>query len=145
MSFSKFSAIVFGIAFIIILYVIIYFALKIMYKDVKGGGRRKHSQGKKSYGVEVLQIDENANLKKGTVIPVRGVVTLGRKEDNSVVLSDQHVSGNHARFVIKNNVLFIEDLNSTNGTYVNGRKVTGKAKLFGKDEIKIGSTSFKVL
>ncbi|MBD7911108.1 MULTISPECIES: FHA domain-containing protein [Clostridium] len=145
MDFSKFSAIVFGIAFIIILYVIIYFALKIMYKDVKGGGRRKRPQGKKSYGIEVLEVDGNENLKKGTVIPVRGVVTLGRKDDNSVILSDQHVSGNHARFVIKNNILFIEDLNSTNGTFVNGRKVAGKAKLFGKDEIKIGSTSFKVL
>ena len=139
------SAAVFGIAFIIILYVIIYYALKIMYKDVKGGGRRRTSQGKKSYGIEVMEVVGNSNLKKGAVVPIRGIVTIGRKNDNSIVLSDQHVSSNHARFVIKNNILFIEDLNSTNGTYVNGKKVEGKVKLFGKDEIKIGSTSFMVL
>lgn len=145
MSFSRMSAAVFGIAFIIILYVIIYYALKIMYKDVKGGGRRRTSQGKKSYGIEVMEVVGNSNLKKGAVVPIRGIVTIGRKNDNSIVLSDQHVSSNHARFVIKNNILFIEDLNSTNGTYVNGKKVEGKVKLFGKDEIKIGSTSFMVL
>ena len=145
MSFSRMSAAVFGIAFIIILYVIIYYALKIMYKDVKGGGRRRTSQGKKSYGIEVMEVVGNSNLKKGAVVPIRGIVTIGRKNDNSIVLSDQHVSSNHARFVIKNNILFIEDLNSTNGTYVNGKKVEGKVKLFGKDEIKIGTTSFMVL
>jgi pSer/pThr/pTyr-binding forkhead associated (FHA) protein len=145
MSFSKISAIVFGVVFIIILYVIIYFALKIMYKDVKGGGRRRQPQGKKSYGIEIVEIGEGESLKKGTVIPVKGIVSLGRKDDNSVVLLDPHVSGNHAKFIIRNNVLFVEDLNSTNGTYVNGRKVTGRAKLFGKDEIKIGSASFRVL
>ena len=145
MSFSRMSAAVFGIAFIIILYVIIYYALKIMYKDVKGGGRRRTSQGKKSYGIEVMEVVGNSNLKKGAVVPIRGIVTIGRKNDNSIVLSDQHVSSNHARFVIKNNILFIEDLNSTKGTYVNGKKVEGKVKLFGKDEIKIGSTSFMVL
>lgn len=145
MSFSKMSAVVFGIAFIIILYVIIYYALKIMYKDVKGGGRRRSSQSKKSYGIEVIEVVGNSNLKQGAVVPIRGMVTIGRKNDNSIVLSDQHVSSSHARFVIKNNILFIEDLNSTNGTYVNGKKVEGKVKLFGKDEIKIGSTSFRVL
>ncbi|MDS0526226.1 FHA domain-containing protein [Clostridium sp. SHJSY1] len=145
MNFSKISAIVFGIVFIIILYVIIYFALKIMYKDVKGGGRRRQPQGKKSYGIEIVDIGKEESLKKGTVIPVKGIVSLGRKENNSVVLVDPHVSGNHARFVIRNNILFIEDLNSTNGTYVNGRKVTGRAKLFGKDEVKIGSSCFRVL
>lgn len=145
MSFSKLTAAVFGIAFIIILYVIIYYALKIMYKDVKNGGRRKSSRSKKSYGIEVVDVVEKANVKKGSVIPVKGIVSIGRKDENSVILTDPHVSGTHARFVIKNNILFIEDLNSTNGVYVNGRKVDGKAKLFGKDEIRIGDSSFRVL
>lgn len=145
MSFSKLSAVVFGVIFIILLYAIIVYALKIMNKDVKGGGRRKPSTGKRSFGLEVVEVAEKTNLKSGTVIPIRASVTLGRKEDNSVVLIDQHASGNHARLIIKNNILFIEDLNSTNGTYVNDKRITGKVKLFGNDDIKIGSTSFKVL
>jgi len=145
MSFSKLSAVVFGVLFIILLYALILSALKIMNKDVKSGGRRKQSSEKKSFGLEVVEVTENTSLKRGTVIPIRISVTLGRKEDNSVVLADQHVSGNHARLIIKNNILFIEDLGSTNGTYVNDKRIVGKVKLFGNDYIKIGSTSFKVL
>lgn len=145
MSFSKISAIVFGIAFIIILYAIIFFALRIMYKDVKSGGRRRVNKSKKSYGIEVISSTESSNIKKGSVIPIRGLVTVGRKDENAVVLSDQHVSGKHAKFIIKNNILFVEDLNSTNGTYVNDKKISGSVKLFGKDEIRIGTTVFRVL
>lgn len=146
MSFSKLSAVVFGIIFIILLYGIIGYALRIMNKDVKrSGNRRRPSANKKSYGVEVLEITGQSNVKKGSVIPIRSSVTIGRKDDNSVIISDQHISGNHARLIIKNNVLFIEDLNSTNGTFVNDKKIDGKVKLFGKDVIRIGSSIFKVL
>lgn len=146
MNFSKIAAVVFGIIFIAILYSIIYQALRIMNKDVKGGGRRKQpSSNKKMQGLEVVDVSEEVNVKKGSVIPVRSTVSIGRKEGNSIVLTDVHVSGNHARLTIKNNVLYIEDLNSTNGTFVNGKKISGRVKLLGNDEVKIGTTTFKVL
>lgn len=146
MNFSKIAAVVFGIIFIAILYSIIYQALRIMNKDVKGGGRRKQpSSNKKMQGLEVVDVSEEVNVKKGSVIPVRSTVSIGRKEGNSIVLTDVHVSGNHARLTIKNNVLYIEDLNSTNGTFVNGNKISGRVKLLGNDEVKIGTTTFKVL
>lgn len=146
MNFSKIAAVVFGIIFIAILYSIIYQALRIMNKDVKGGGRRKQpSSNKKMQGLEVVDVSEEVNVKKGSVIPVRSTVSIGRKEGNSIVLTDVHVSGNHARLTIKNNVLYIEDLNSTNGTFVNGNKISGRVKLLGNDEVKIGTTKFKVL
>ena len=145
MSFSKIAAVVFGFIFIVILYSIIYQALKIMNKDVKGGGKKRQPTAKKTHGLEVIETGENTSVKKGSVIPVRTNVTLGRKEDNSIVLSDLHVSGNHAKLVIKNNVLYIEDLNSTNGTFVNSKKIEGRVKLFINDEVKIGTTTFKVL
>ncbi|MDU5175745.1 FHA domain-containing protein, partial [Clostridium sp.] len=46
---------------------------------------------------------------------------------------------------VRNNGLFLEDLNSTNGTYLNGNKLKGRAKLSNKDEIRIGSGVFKIL
>ena len=65
MSFSKMIAGVFGIVFIIILYVIIYFALKIMYKDVKNGGKRRRPAAavKGNYGLEILNSGEGKDLK----------------------------------------------------------------------------------
>lgn len=145
MSFSKLSTIVFGVVFIVILYVIIFYALKIMYKDVKSGGKKRPTSRKRNYGLEVLQTVPDCDLKRGSVVPVRSEITIGRKDENSIVLSDRHVSGDHARLFIKNEVLFIEDLKSTNGTFINGTRVEGKAKLFAKDEVTIGNTKFKVL
>lgn len=146
MSFSKLSAIVFGIIFIILLYFIIFFALKIMYKDVKNGGKRRPAAARrKSFGLEVIETVSSSDLKTGSVIPVRGEVTIGRKEGNSLVIPDQHVSGQHAKIFIKNDVLYIEDLNSTNGTFINGERVNSRVKLFAKDEVKVGNTKLKVL
>lgn len=146
MSFSKMLAIIFSIIFIVILYVIIYYALKIMYKDMKTGGRRKpNTVRRKSFGIEVIEVANEGDIKRGTVIPIKGDVTLGRKDGNSIILIDQHVSGNHAKFSIRNDSLYIEDLNSTNGTIVNGKEISGKVKLYPKDEIKIGTTIFKVI
>lgn len=146
MSFSRIIAGVFGIVFIVILYVIIYYALKIMYRDVKNGGKKRRPPVVKgSYGLEIINSGNARDLKDGSIIPIRSDLTIGRKDDNSIILADQHVSGNHAKIVIRNNTLFIEDLNSTNGTYINGNKISGKMKLANKDEIRIGSTVLKIL
>lgn len=147
MSFQKLIAGVFAILFIIVLYIIIYYALKIMYKDVKGGnkGRSSSNRVKTAYGLEVINAGQNSNLKKGSLIHVRNSVTIGRKEDNAIVLSDSFVSSNHAKLYIRNNEFYIEDLDSTNGTYINNNKVSGRVKLRVNDEIKIGTVIFKVM
>lgn len=151
MDFSKLMAIVFGVIFIVILYFIIYYSLKIMYKDVKvSGGRRRRPQTidnniNRSFGIEVISVGQNPNLKKGTIIPIKDEITIGRKEGNSLILSDKHISGNHAVLTVKNNYLYLKDLNSTNGTFVNGKRIVSSVKLIGKEEIQIGTTVFKVL
>ncbi len=145
MGFSKLMTIIFGVAFIIILYFIIYYALKIMYKDVKGGGRRRQSSTKKNYGIEVLSVGENSNLEEGSILLLNGVITIGRKEGNIIKLTDQYASGNHAKIVVKNNEILIEDLNSTNGVFINDEKVNGYAKIRANDKIRIGSAIFKVI
>lgn len=145
MSFGKLVTFVFGIIFIILLYVIIYYALKIMYKDVKTGGKAKNNNSGIRYGIEVIQTGVNSTLEQGAVVPIRGIITLGRKAENTIVLTEPFVSGNHARIYAKNNNLYVEDLNSTNGVYVNNERIQEKYKLVADDEVKIGSAIFKVL
>ena len=79
-----------------------------------------------------------------------GVFTIGRGRDNTLQLEDSAVSGKHAAITGSPNEylpeildLKIEDLNSTNGTFVNHKMVSEK-KLFHGDVIKIGSHQFKV-
>ena len=145
MGFSKLMTLVFGVAFMIILYFIIYYALKIMYKDVEGSGRRKQSSAKKNYGIEVLSTGENSNLEEGSILLLRGTITIGRKEGNTIKLDDQYASGNHAKIIVKNNEIVIEDLNSTNGVFINDERVNGYSKIRANDLIRIGSAIFKVI
>ncbi|SHK61065.1 FHA domain protein [Clostridium cavendishii DSM 21758] len=147
MNFTKLISGAFALVFIVILYSIIYYALKIMYRDVKGGGRKRSSavNSKKAHGLEVMATDNSETLKIGSVIPVRGTLSIGRKGDNSICLNDQFVSSHHAKLYVRNNDFYLEDLDSTNGSYVNGGQITGRVKLKVEDEVKLGSTIFKVI
>ena len=145
MNISKLITFASGIVFIIILYLIIYYALKIMYKDVKTGGKKNTNPNLNKYGLEITKAGGNEDLEEESVMLIRGDVTIGRMDDNSIILSEPFVSGHHARVYAKNNTLYIEDLNSTNGIYVNEEKVEGKIKLTTGDEIKIGSAIFTLL
>lgn len=62
--------------------------------------------------------------------------TLGRKPDNDIVLDNAAVSGHHCKLYESGGGWFVEDLNSTNGTFVNGRK-TLKAGLKNGDIVAI--------
>ncbi len=146
MDFMKLLSFVFTIAFIVIIYFIIIYALKIMSRDVKVGNSRKKSEiTDYDLGLEILNPGDNENLKKGSVVPIRGIISLGRKEDNTIVLSDQYISGNHAKIFIKNRDYILEDLDSTNGTFLNGNRIYGRVKLEEEDEITMGSLTLKVI
>lgn len=67
----------------------------------------------------------------------RTVITIGRKHVNDLHLDDLSVSGSHAKILTVGNDSFIEDLNSTNGTFINGNRIN-KSQLKNNDEIKIG-------
>lgn len=144
MELSKLS-IIFKIIIIAIIYIIIFLALRIMYKDIKNGGRRARTGNRKSFGLEIIEPGNNANLRRGGVIPIQSEITIGRKSDNLLILDDPYASGHHARIYTKNNDCIIEDLRSTNGTLLNGSKVEGREYLNSGDEIKIGNTSFRVI
>jgi len=64
-------------------------------------------------------------------------ITIGRNEDNDIQINNMAVSGNHARITKDQNDYYIEDLDSTNGTFVNEEKIR-KRVLNEHDEITIG-------
>ena len=68
--------------------------------------------------------------------------TLGRRPYNDVVIDNLAISGEHAVFQMSGNDVFIEDLNSTNGTYVNG-KAAKKQQLVNGDTVEVGKYKIK--
>jgi pSer/pThr/pTyr-binding forkhead associated (FHA) protein len=70
--------------------------------------------------------------------------TLGRRPYNDIVIDNLAVSGEHAVLQMVGNDVFIEDLNSTNGTYINGKAIK-KQLLVDNDTVEIGKYKIKFL
>lgn len=65
-------------------------------------------------------------------------ITIGRVSGNDIVLPKGNVSKRHSRLLLRNGQMEISDLKSTNGTYVNGRKIAGPTPLAASDRIYVG-------
>lgn len=74
-----------------------------------------------------------------TIALTRSRITIGRSPENTAVINDPVVSGQHAEIVISGGDYVLRDLGSSNGTFVNGRQVSEQALNAG-DEIRVGST-----
>lgn len=70
------------------------------------------------------------------------VITIGRStENNDIVVNDEKVSRNHLQMVMEDNGNYsVVDLGSTNGTFVNGQRISGEVRLQPSDEVRIGQT-----
>ena len=72
-----------------------------------------------------------------------GAITLGRAGDNDVNITDASASGHHARIFTYFNTSYIEDLDSTNGTYLNDKKIH-KHIIHPGDVIRLGNHRIKI-
>lgn len=83
----------------------------------------------------VIQDDEG----KTTVVPlIRDEITIGRKEGNTIRLTERNVSRRHARILRNNGEVQIEDLGSYNGIRVNNARIAERVALRVSDQVQIG-------
>jgi S1-C subfamily serine protease len=82
--------------------------------------------------------------RAGISLKLDGTTQVGREADNSLVLDDERVSKHHARLTSAQGGVELVDLNSTNGTYVNGQRVTGTVMVQPGDTIRVGQTTLRV-
>ncbi|HEX8488022.1 MAG TPA: FHA domain-containing protein [Propionibacteriaceae bacterium] len=73
-----------------------------------------------------------------------GVVLIGRGADCQLILDDDYVSTRHARIVASESGIYVEDLGSTNGSYVNGQRITAPTSVTLADTVRIGKTVMKL-
>jgi pSer/pThr/pTyr-binding forkhead associated (FHA) protein len=89
-----------------------------------------------------ISVIEN-NIPVNSFSLTAGTVSIGRAKNNDVRIQDSTVSSHHAKIVTFYNASYIEDLGSTNGTFVNGKRVK-KQTLKPGDIISLGALSLKV-
>lgn len=84
-------------------------------------------------------------VAEGTSIPLDdGAVTVGRSPDSTLVIVDEYTSTYHAKLQRSNDVWTITDLDSTNGTKVNGQRITSPMTLPTHTPVTIGTTTFEL-
>ena len=86
---------------------------------------------------ELVGISETGDRLPAIPVAERPI-RVGRNSSNSFVLSDPTVSQNHAEIFASGPNLFLRDLNSTNGTFVNGVRISSRVKLSDGDDVAIG-------
>jgi hypothetical protein len=89
-----------------------------------------------------LVVEESPIIPPGVVFPLEGWINVGRASTSDIVLDEQFVSSTHARLVPRGQFYYVEDLGSTNGTFVNEKQVTD-AQLKMDSRLRIGETIFR--
>ena len=94
------------------------------------------------FGAELVIMDESDEARRVRLRPAGHVV--GRSSDADIAVEDPYASEFHARVGIQDEKVVVHDLGSTNGTYVNGRRVTNPTTISRGDTVQIGKTTLEV-
>jgi hypothetical protein len=103
----------------------------------RSGARRKTMR---------LVVQRSPSLDEGDEFPLNSApVTVGRGGQNDLVLNgDEFASARHARIEARGDGVWVQDLDSTNGTYVNGGRVAGTQRVKAGDILRVGETDLIV-
>ncbi len=90
-----------------------------------------------------LVVVTGGGLTAGERFDLFGGVSIGRSAQADIRIEDRFASGIHARVYSRGPSYYVEDMSSTNGTFLNGAQLAGEAPLSDLDEIKIGDTEMR--
>ena len=152
--------------FIAVLYLFLLWMARSALRDLRGSGREPGAGGPgpgraPSYedatgmhvassglggdgelGAPRLRVESAAGLRDGAAYDLSDGAVLGRGDQVDIRLEDSFASTSHARLLPQGDVVVLEDLGSTNGTYLNGEPLRGPQPLHVGDRIRIGDSEF---
>ena len=142
------------IAFLVLLYLFIWLIVRSATKDLKVApqesivlGAEEAAQLRAQFAAQPVYLTVLASpaLRPGATVEIATAMHVGRGAENGIRLEDDDfVSSRHARFEPRPDGLWVEDVGSTNGTYVNGARVTSARLLHSGDVVRIGQTDLQV-
>jgi hypothetical protein len=90
-----------------------------------------------------LEVIAALGYEPGTTFDLRDGATMGRSDHAEIRVDDAFASSAHARIFARGDFLLVEDMGSTNGTYLNGRQLRGAERLKVADVIRIGDSEYR--
>jgi len=137
------------IALVVVLYLavlqIVFVARREMRQEVQAATQGTQARARRVVGHLVVLDKGSTQLQDGDVFDIEEITTLGRELTSNIPMESGYVSTAHARIIFdaRDSALWVEDLGSRNGTYVDGRKITGRVAVSPGSTLQIGDTRFK--
>jgi hypothetical protein len=146
------------VGFLVLLYLFIWAVVRSVTRDLRSAPqesivlsakdanelRARHEPVVATPVARMLVLDSPA-LQPGTTVELRVPTRLGRGGENAIRLDgDDFASTRHAMLEPRPDGLWVEDVGSTNGTFVNGARVTTPRRLSKGDIVRVGQTDFRV-
>ena len=117
---------------------------------VEGSGRPRPRRPEREAGPDLragvtprLEVVAAMGLEPGTTFEIGDSATIGRSNASEIRIDDPFASSVHARVFPRGQFMYIEDMGSTNGTYLNGRQLRSPAQLKVADVVRIGDTEYR--
>jgi len=144
------------IGFLVLLWLFVFLALRVIRTDLFGtrasrvaapppaaAAPRSGKPARRRRTPRQLVVTQGALA--GTKISLTDMpITIGRADDSTLVLTDDYASSRHARLMQRDGQWLVEDLGSTNGTYLDRSKVTGPTPVQPGAPIRIGKTTLEL-
>lgn len=148
------TLVVLKLVFLVLLYAFIVLVMRTATKDLGGApqesivlGPSEAARLRAEHGVQPVRflVVAGPGLRVGATLDITASTVVGRDPGSGIRLDgDEFASGRHARIDPAPGGTWVEDLGSTNGTYVNGEQIDGRQALQPGDVVRIGETELRL-
>ena len=99
---------------------------------------------RKDAAICTVSVEKGPSNLRGLRVDILGPVVMGRSPSSDIVIDEPFVSATHARYTLQGPALVLEDLQSTNGTLVNGHPIDQPVTLRDEDEVQVGDAIMRI-
>jgi hypothetical protein len=128
------------LSFLALLYVFLFMVARALLRDLRAAAREPGAE----LGRLVVVASPGGEPATGAVFSLDAVTTLGRDVNNTILVDDSFASTEHAVLTFRGRAWYVEDLGSTNGTYVNGNLVDRVWPVRFGDELQVGQVRLRL-
>ena len=129
--------------FVVLVYLFIFSIVRLVYLDITDARRHDMaSKGALAY-LKLINLRRNLKFKIHESYSIKENTLIGRSKKCQVYIDDPHLSKNHARIFLRDGSFYVVDLDSTNGSFLNGRKLPKQpVRIKDSDKLSFGNISF---
>ena len=126
--------------FLVLLYLFLFFVVRVLVRDLRAAAREPEAE----LGRLLVVASPGGEPRAGSVFALDAITTIGRDVNNTIVVDDPFASAEHTALTFRGRAWYVEDMGSTNGTYVNGGQIDGVAPIGYGDELQVGQVRFRL-